>query len=202
MKTSLRILLAFMVVYLGQLPRVSSGDPQPGFPKSLQKQPPSPERLLNGKGRHLGPSSRPPRQGPGSLQIDMLRRLLDAPPEQLRYMRETIERIERMSPEQREDMRRRLHNFRDLPQHRRSEVFSDFHRRQDQLHRYWESLPPEKREREKRRLHNLPAHERKAFLDRTLGEFDRGRKPPSPSSPPGPPHRKSQRGRPSAPPSR
>ncbi|MBT5908830.1 MAG: hypothetical protein HOH25_03460 [Opitutae bacterium] len=138
-------------------------------------------------------------------QIEMLRRLLDTPPEKLRLMRETIQRLEKMSPKDREDMRRRLKRFRELPQQRRSEMFRNFHYKQnslrsyrDSLRSYWDSLPASKREKAQLDFQRLSPHERKAFVDRVLGRSEHPRKPHLPSS--GPPPRKVPHGRPPPPP--
>ena len=130
-------------------------------------------------------------------QIEMLRRLLDTPPEKLRLMRETIQRLEKMSPKDREDMRRRLKRFRELPKQRRSEVFRKFHHKQNSLRSYWDSLPAKTREKEQLEFQRLLPHERKAFMDRVLGRSERGGKPPFP--PLGPP-RNAPRHRPPPPP--
>lgn len=129
---------------------------------------------------HRVPHSRLPQFEGGGEQIEMLRRLLDTPPEKLRFMRETIQRVEKMSPEDREEIRRRLKRFRELPQHRRNEVFRKYHNKQNSLRKYWSGLPPQKREREMLEFQRLPPHERKAFVDRVLNRSDRSKKPPVP----------------------
>jgi hypothetical protein len=130
-------------------------------------------------------------------QIEMLRRLLDTPPDKLRLMRETIQRLEKMSHKDREDMRRRLKRFRELPQQRRSEMFRNFHYKQNSLRSYWDSLPAKTREKEQLEFQRLLPHERKAFMDRVLGRSERGGKHPFP--PLGPP-RNAPRHRPPPPP--
>jgi hypothetical protein len=125
------------------------------------------------------PGSGPPRQKGGYNRMEMLRRLLDTPPEQLRMIRETIRRIEQMTPPERDAMRQRLKKFSDLPSNSRSKMLSDFHTRQECLNRHWQSFPPDKREKEKQHFEKLPPEKRKAYINRIL----QNRKFPS-----GPPH--------------
>mgnify|MGYP005651572593 CR=1 FL=1 len=129
--------------------------------------------------RQRVPGSGPPRQQGGYNRLEMLRRLLDAPPEQLRMIRETIRRIEQMTPPERDAMRKRLKNFRDLPSNSRSKMLSDFQTRQECLNRHWQSFPPDKRDKEKKNFEKLPLEKRKAYINRIL----KNRKFPS-----GPPH--------------
>lgn len=133
------------------------------------------------KRQHRGSESDLPLADRGGEQIEMLRRLLETPPEKLRLMRETIQRVENMTPEDREDMRRRLKRFRELPLQRRSEVFRNFHHKQNSLRRYWDSLPQKKRDKELLEFQRLAPHERKAFVDRLSGRSEHGGgKPPFP----------------------
>ena len=124
------------------------------------------------------PGSGPPRQQGGYNRLEMLRRLLDAPPEQLRMIRETIRRIEQMTPPERDAMRKRLKNFRDLPSNSRSKMLSDFQTRQECLNRHWQSFPPDKRDKEKQNFEKLPLEKRKPYINRILNR----------KFPPGPPH--------------
>ncbi|MBT5380265.1 MAG: DUF3106 domain-containing protein [Opitutae bacterium] len=124
------------------------------------------------------PGSGPPRQQGGYNRLEMLRRLLDAPPEQLRMIRETIRRIEQMTPPERDAMRKRLKNFRDLPSNNRSKMLSDFQTRQECLNRHWQSFPPDKRDKEKQNFEKLPLEKRKAYINRILNR----------KFPPVPPH--------------
>lgn len=125
------------------------------------------------------PGSGSPRQQGGYNRLEMLRRLLDTPPEHLRMIRETIRRIEQMTPPERDAMRKRLKKFRDLPSNSRSKMLSDFHTRQEFLNRHWQSFPPDKQEKEKQHFEKLPPEKRKAYINRIL----KNRK-----FPPGPPH--------------
>jgi hypothetical protein len=162
-------------------PQLIAEKPDPSHPP--RELSPVVERGKGGNPR--GQHSRLPLLVGEGEQIEMLRRLLDTPPEKLRLMRETIQRLEKMSPKDREDMRRRLKRFRELPKQRRSEVFRKFHHKQNSLRSYWDSLPAKTREKEQLEFQRLLPHERKAFMDRVLGRSERGGKPPFP--PLGPP---------------
>ena len=104
-------------------PQLIAEKPDPSHPP--RELSPVVERGKGGNPR--GQHSRLPLLVGEGEQIEMLRRLLDTPPEKLRLMRETIQRLEKMSPKDREDMRRRLKRFRELPQQRRSGMFQNFH---------------------------------------------------------------------------
>jgi hypothetical protein len=129
--------------------------------------------------RQRVPGSGPPRQQGGYNRLEMLRRLLDTPPEHLRMIRETIRRIEQMTPPERDAMRKRLKKFRDLPSNSRTKMLSDFHARQEFLNRHWQSFPPDKREKQKQDFEKLPPEKRKAYINRI---------PKDRKFPPGPPH--------------
>ena len=198
MKMLTRSLSAIVISFtLGILPRTMAEKSGPS-PPSRKNSPIAGDTNSKGdKRQHRGPGSDLPLADRGGEQLEMLRRLLDTPPEKLRLMRETIQRVEKMSPEDREDMRLRLKRFRELPLQRRSEVFRNFHHKQNSLRSYWDSMPPQKRDKEMHEFQRLPPHERKAFMDRVLRRSERGGKPPFP--PIGPP-RNAPRHRPPPPP--
>jgi hypothetical protein len=98
---------------------------------------------------------------PGANQVDLLRSLLDAPPENLRILRKTIERVEGMSPEQKKDIKHRLRNLRNLQPEGRTKELRALRHRQDVLGKYWKSLDPEMRKEEMRNFYQL------SFADRT-----------------------------------
>ena len=98
---------------------------------------------------------------PGANQVDLLRSLLDAPPENLRILRKTIERVEGMSPEQKKDIKHRLRNLRNLQPELRTRELRALRHRHDVLNKYWKSLDPEMRKEEMRNFYQL------SFADRT-----------------------------------
>ena len=51
------------------------------------------------------------RRAPGEEQMELLRFFLEASPERLQVIRKTIERVEKMTPEERKSMRARLKRF-------------------------------------------------------------------------------------------
>ena len=120
---------------------------------------------------------RPPSEG----QMELLRFLLEASPERLQVMRRTIERVEKMTPEERKSMRVRLKRFRENAPAARTKMMKDFQSRQDALHRYWKTLDPETRAREMKHFYQLPLPARSKYLEKT-GEKQssgEGRKPKS-----------------------
>ena len=84
---------------------------------------------------------------PGANQVDLLRSLLDAPPENLRILRKTIEH--------------RLRNLRNLQPELRTRELRALRHRHDVLSKHWKSLDPEMRKEEMSNFHQLN------FVDRT-----------------------------------
>jgi len=98
--------------------------------------------------------------------MELLRFLLEASPERLQVMRRTIERVEKMTPEERKSMRARLKRFRENAPAARTKMMKDFQSRQDSLHRYWKTLDPEARAREMKHFHQLPMPERYKYMEK------------------------------------
>ena len=106
------------------------------------------------------------RKPPGEEQMELLRFLLEASPERLHVMRKTIERVEKMTPEERKSMRARLKRFRENAPAARTKMMKDFHVRQDALNRYWKTLDPETRSREMKHFYQLPLPQRPKYLEK------------------------------------
>ena len=92
---------------------------------------------------------------PGASQVDLLRTLLEMPPEKLRIMRNTIERVEGMSPVQKKEIKTRLRKLKDLKPDYRLHELRLLRRRHDILNKYWQSLNSESREEEMKKFYNL-----------------------------------------------
>ncbi|WP_269525489.1 DUF3106 domain-containing protein [Coraliomargarita parva] len=99
----------------------------------------------------------PPPQEAGAPRPDnnarLLRHLLSMDNAQLAELRTTIERIEKMSPEEREVMRRHI----DKIQKQSPDRF-------DNLRKRYEAIPEEKREAMRKKWQEMPKEERRAFL--------------------------------------
>ena len=121
-----------------------------------------------------GPGLHRKKRPPGEEQMELLRFLLEASPERLRVMRRTIERVEKMTPEERKGMRARLKRFRENAPAARTKMLKDFQSRQDSLHRYWKTLDPEARARETKHFHQLPMPERYKYLEKISKEQKTG----------------------------
>ena len=113
-----------------------------------------------------GPGLHRKKRPPGEEQMELLRFLLEASPERLQVMRRTIERVEKMTPEERKSMRARLKRFRENAPATRTKMMKDFQSRQDLLHRYWKTLEPEARARETKHFHQLPLPDRHKYLEK------------------------------------
>ena len=97
--------------------------------------------------------------------MELLRFFLEASPERLQVIRKTIERVEKMTPEERKSMRARLKRFRRKAA-ARTKMMKDFHMRQDLLNRYWKTLDPETRVREMNHFHQLSLPQRPKYLEK------------------------------------
>ena len=92
-----------------------------------------------------------PVDGKRMREMALLDRLLSMPPDRLSHLRQTIERVEGMSPEEREDIRSKIRHFRRLHPTMRSRMF-----------RNWEELPEETRTLLRRHLEVMTHEERRA----------------------------------------
>jgi hypothetical protein len=91
------------------------------------------------------------------------------PPEKLRIMRRTIERVEGMSPVQKKEIKTRLRKLKDLnPDHRAREL-RGLRRRHDILNKHWQSLNSESRQEEMKKFYNLSLSERSIYLNKIKG---------------------------------
>jgi len=106
------------------------------------------------------------RRAPGEEQMDLLRFFLEASPERLQVIRKTIERVEKMTPEERKSMRARLKRFREKAPAARTKMMKDFHMRQDLLNRYWKTLDPETRVREMNHFYQLSLPQRPKYFEK------------------------------------
>ena len=106
------------------------------------------------------------RRAPGEEQMDLLRFFLEASPERLQVIRKTIERVEKMTPDERKNMRARLKRFREKAPAARTKMMKDFHMRQDLLNRYWKTLDPETRVREMNHFYQLSLPQRPKYFEK------------------------------------
>ena len=103
---------------------------------------------------------------PGASQVDLLRALLEMPPEKLRIMRKAIERVEGMSLVHKKEIKTRLRKLKDLkPDHRAHEI-RVLRRRHDILNKYWQSLNSESRQAEMKKFYNLSLSERSIYWNK------------------------------------
>lgn len=136
----------------GPPPRMSADlperQPAPPPPKANERQMDASELIDN-----LEDSSQQYDEPPSEVtmqQLQALERFLNTPPEQLARIRETIERVEAMSEEEKDALRAKIRTFRTL-QRDKMEKLRDIHRlwqdvpRRDRhlVHRYMMSLPRE-----------------------------------------------------------
>lgn len=101
----------------------------------------------------------------GDEEIRMLRRLLDLPPERLRMLRKTIERLENYSEEEREALKKKLAHFRNESPEERTKKIEDLMRRHALLKEHMEKLAPSERVSRMKKFQSLNLVEKKKFLD-------------------------------------
>ena len=97
-------------------------------------------------------------------EIEILRRLLDAPPEKLKIMKKTIERVESMTPEQKRNVSNRLKKLRESPPHIRHKEIGKLRFRRDKLNNYWQGLGVEERKSEMEKFFKLSALGREKYM--------------------------------------
>ncbi len=95
---------------------------------------------------HLSPADRKRMR-----DMVMLDRLLSLPPERLSHMRTTIERIERMSDDEKHDLREKIREFKRLNPNQRT-----------RLHRQWEGIPKETRSLLRQHWQDMSQEDRRA----------------------------------------
>ena len=159
----MRIPFVFQLLFVGLFAHSSLGEKEE---PSLKGKTREDSRLSRFDQNRTGPGLHRKKRPPGDEQMELLRFLLEASPERLQVMRRTIERVEKMTPEERKSMRARLKRFRENAPAARTKMMKDFQSRQDSLHRYWKTLDPEARARETKHFHQLPMPERYKYLEK------------------------------------
>lgn len=107
-------------------------------------------------------------------QLIMIERFLDMPPERLAEIRATLERVEAMSPEEKDAMRKRIAEFRRLPPEKRHKIsqalenIPEAERRK--IHAYWKSMSPEERRKKREAFQNMSPEERAAWREKIINE--------------------------------
>ena len=100
----------------------------------------------------------------GQDEIRMLNKLLDMPNPRLRKLRETIERIEQYSHEERETMKKKLAQFQQGNQSEQKESMKFLMRRHFLLKKYLIRLPPEHIGKEIKKIHLMTHKQRRKFF--------------------------------------
>lgn len=110
---------------------------------------------------------------PSIEEIQMLRRILELPPERLSRIRGAIEKMERMPPEARRDFAERLAKFENASAEERHALSRDIRERGGfggrVLEHHLRSLPPEEARRERERFMAMTPEARMDFV-RSLAE--------------------------------
>lgn len=101
-------------------------------------------------------------------QVRMMRMLLDMPPERLQVIKKAIDRVEKMSPDEKELVRVRLERFRRGDSVEKQNLLRHLKSRQDWLQEYWNSLDSKTRSQEMKKFLELPMGERKKFIQKRM----------------------------------
>ncbi|MBL6919964.1 MAG: DUF3106 domain-containing protein [Puniceicoccaceae bacterium] len=119
----------------------------------------------------------------------MLQQLLKMKPADLTDLRQTIERIEQMTSEEKEKLRKRVGELNQMRPERvkaMRERFESIPReRREAMRQRWLELPPEERQEWHQKLHAMSPEQRQEVLDEqgflpTPGKAYKGKKPPRP----------------------
>jgi hypothetical protein len=174
---SLRLIGLVLVAVLGL--GAEPPAPSPGAVSPPREVPPAlPEGIMATKPTTLPPSP-PPDEPPDPTalfaQLELLQEFLSLSPDELRKIQGTIALIERLSPEERSQMRRRLAQLKLDLRHLDGELdpfaaHLEATARED-FRRFWISLPPSERMRLQSRFASLPASERGAWVRQRLEVF-------------------------------
>ena len=104
-----------------------------------------------------------------------LERLLQMSPDELRQLRETIARIEAMTPEERQEALEKIQDFRQLDRTRRDELRRRFREmppaERRALLRYWASLSPSEARQERRKLRQMKPEQRRAYREQIVQRY-------------------------------
>ena len=96
-----------------------------------------------------------------------LERFISLPSERLSSIRRTIERIERMTPEEKDRLRKELHQFRQLRPEMRHEISKSFDSmpiaEKRFMRQHWLQMTPADRTRERRKMESMTAEERRDY---------------------------------------
>ncbi|KAF0093414.1 MAG: hypothetical protein E1N59_2917 [Puniceicoccaceae bacterium 5H] len=155
------------------LPLAAAPDQPPGLDSPPDEVPQLPEEL---KGKTPPP---PPTDLPDAeklrAQLRMIEFLLNMPPEELQRLRQSLEMIERLSPEQRQAMRLKLAEMRSpapMPP-QIAIVVQELHpAKQRRFTQWWVSLATEQRKIMLERMCQLPEPERQEWVEEHLELFE------------------------------
>ena len=115
-----------------------------------------------------GPPAPRPDNEPSVEEIQMLRRILELPPERLSRIRGAIEKMERMPPEARMDFAERLARYESASPEERHALSRDMRERGGfggrVLEHHLRSLPPEEAKRERERIMAMSPEARMDFV--------------------------------------
>ena len=159
----MRIPFVFQLLFVGLFAHSSLGEKEE---PSLKGKTREDSRLSRFEQNRTGSGLHRKKRPPGDEQMELLRFLLEASPERLQVMRRTIERVEKMTPEERKSMRARLKRFRENAPAARTKMMKDFQSRQDSLRKYWKTLDSEAKAREMNNFHQLSLPDRQRYLEK------------------------------------
>ncbi len=127
---------------------------------------------------------RPSEAEPSLDEIQMLRRILELPPERLSRIRGAIEKMERMPPEARRDFADRLAKFENASPEERRTLSREMRERGGfggrVLEHHLRSIPPEQARQERERILAMTPEARMEYLRRLAdryAEFSKDRRP-------------------------
>ncbi len=111
---------------------------------------------------------------PEIKKMYMLEKLLDMPPEKLTELKQSIERIEAMSLEEKDALRKRISKFKKIDPAKQNEMRKAFEnippQEREKLRKHWKDLTPEQRQAEATLIKNMTPAERDAWRKKIIAE--------------------------------
>ncbi|MDR2429759.1 MAG: hypothetical protein LBD14_02475 [Puniceicoccales bacterium] len=182
MKSNTATLLALLLL----LPSLSAT--QPAAPSQAATPPPSVQPVEKPGG------DVPPLTSLSREEVRTLIRIINLPPHKLATLRQSIEKLEKMPPEEKRALRKKLEE--QLRNNPTGKIPPPTRVRDNPLSRYWRTLPPEKaREEQERFFQKMTREERHAYVTEITKKL-----PPRPAVPPAPPAPPGERGQAESPP--
>ncbi len=124
----------------------------------------------------------------GLQEMILVERFLSLPPERLSEVRNSIELIQKMSPEEKERIKQQIGKFKRMPHVERKKMHDRWsavsEERRTKMRNHWLNMSEEDRRAEREKLRTMTHEERRWYFRETFGAPEEMPPPPPPSAPP------------------